>query len=524
MEWFANNPTGNPVVNLPGGSGKSVVIAAIVRDALHNWPSTRVLMLVHSRELVAQNAEKLRALWPGAPLGIYAASLKKRQIGQPITYASIQSVAKKAQLIGHIDLCIVDEAHSISNTETGTYRTLLSQLSEINPAMRVIGFSASPYRVGQGMLTEGKEAMFADIIEPVTIEELMHLGHLSPLRSKQTAHKLDTKGLHTSKGDYAVGEMSDRFNTNANNLAIVQETIARAPDRKHWLVFSSGVQHSDDLAECFRAHGISAHSLSGLDSSDERDRKIREFEDGTVRAMVNFGILTTGYDFPALDCIAFARGTKSPGLYLQMAVRGCRVFPGKTDCLVLDYAGVVAENGPITAIRPPKAKGSGNGEAPVKLCDDCGELVHPSVRVCPACGHEFPPPKEKEFKLHTDDIMGISGTDMDVSAWTWRAQVSRSSGVEMLMVSYYGGLSDPPISEYILINHDGYAGHKAAKTLAEIARSAGVDTSTTIGTCAAIAGVMQTGKPPRMIEYKRDGKYHRIIRRDWNEQPTNADA
>ena len=144
--------------------------------------------------------------------------------------------------------------------------------------------------------------------------------------------------------------------------------------------------------------------------------------------------------------------------------------------------------------------------------------------MCPACGHEFPPPKEKEFRLHTDDIMGISGTDMEVSAWTWRAQVSRSSGVEMLMVSYYGGLSDPPISEYILINHDGYAGHKAAKTLAEIARSAGVDWLEALGTCAAIAGVMQTGKPPKLIEYKRDGKYHRIIRRDWNEQPTNADA
>lgn len=78
MSWFEQNPSGNPCLCMPGGSGKSVVIASIVKDALQKWPKTRVLMLVHNKKLIQQNAEKLRAMWPGAPLGIYSAGLKKR--------------------------------------------------------------------------------------------------------------------------------------------------------------------------------------------------------------------------------------------------------------------------------------------------------------------------------------------------------------------------------------------------------------------------------------------------------------
>lgn len=192
-DWFRANPEGNPVLNLPGGSGKSVVIAKIVQDALHNWPSTRVLMLVHSRELVAQNAAKLRAMWPSAPLGVYSAGLRKRQLGEPITYASVQSVRNRAGQLGHIDLVLVDEAHCISTTETGGYRALIAALQAINPALRIVGFTASPYRLGHGMITEGADALFSSILEPVTIAELVLRGHLSPLRSKITSHKLATE-------------------------------------------------------------------------------------------------------------------------------------------------------------------------------------------------------------------------------------------------------------------------------------------------------------------------------------------
>lgn len=521
--WFAKNPDGNPVINLPGGSGKSVVIAKIVQDALHQWPSTRILMLVHSRELVAQNAAKLRMLWPGAPMGIYSAGLGKRQIGEPITYASIQSVRNKAPQLGHIDLVLVDEAHAISTHESGSYRTLIAELMAINPALRIVGFTASPYRLGHGMITEGKEAIFQDILEPVTIEEMVFKGYLSPLRSKVTRHKLDSSGLHTRQGEYIASEMQEKFNTNDHNTAIAAEVMEIAANRKHWLIFCSGVDHAIQFAQTLRSIGISADWVTGEDTSKDRDAKLKAFETGQIRAMCSVAVLTTGYDFPALDCIVFLRATKSPGLYLQMAVRGCRLHEDKQDCLVLDFAGVVATHGPITAVQPPKRKGEpGGGEAPVKGCPECGELIHASVMTCPACGHVFEA-KEKEYLLRNDDIMGITGQDMSVKSWNWRKHTSRSSGKDMLAVTYYGALSDPPVTEYIPVCHDGYAGQKAMRLLVTMERSSGASIKGTIADDLFLedaAQSMNLGNPPSTIEYKKDGKFFRVLQRNWNHAAT----
>lgn len=521
--WFQQHDSGHPCLVLPTGAGKSHIVAALCKNAVQSWPQTRILMLTGQKELIEQNAEKMRQHWPGAPLGIYSAAVGKRQLGQPITFAGIQSVAKKAHLLGHQDIVIVDECHQISHKEEGAYRTLINALLTINPALRVIGLTATPYRLGHGLITD-KPALFDDLIEPVTVEELIHKGYLATLRSKVTTTQLDTTGVHKRGGEYIESELQKAVDTSANNIAVVDEVIARAEGRRSWLFFCTGVEHSEHIRDVLRARGVTAETVTGATPKGERERIIADFKAGRIQALTNAAVLTTGFDSPNIDLIVLLRPTMSASLYIQMVGRGLRLKDHTDHCLVLDFAGAVAQHGPITAVKPPKKAGSGNGEAPVKACDQCHELVHTSVRVCPACGHEFPPPKEHEFRLHTDDIMGVAGTDMEVSAWTWRAQVSRKTGVEMLMVSYYGGLSDPPVSEYICINHEGYAGHKAARTLAEIARAAGVDVSATIGTCAAIAGVMQAGKPPRMIEYKREGKYHRIIKREWNEQPTNANA
>jgi DNA repair protein RadD len=179
--WFNAGNAGNPCVVLPTGGGKSHIVAALCKDALQNWPETRILMLTHVKELIEQNAEKMLQHWPDAPLGIYSASLNKRQI-EPITFAGIQSVRRKAGLLGHIDLVLVDECHLINHKEQGGYRTLLAQLKLINPELRVIGLTATPYRLGHGMITD-EPALFSDLIEPVTLEQLIAQGHLSILRS-----------------------------------------------------------------------------------------------------------------------------------------------------------------------------------------------------------------------------------------------------------------------------------------------------------------------------------------------------
>jgi len=515
--WFEKNATGHPVLNMPGGSGKSVVIASLAKDALQNWPDTRILMLVHSKELILQNADKLRKLWPGAPLGIYSASVGRRDLGEPITYAGIGSVAKRAKEIGHIDLCIIDEVHAVSTAESGIYRKLIADLLEINPGMRIVGLSASPYRLGQGLITEGPTAIFSEILEPVSIEELVFKTHLVPLRSKVTKHKLETDGLHKRQGEYIASEMEAKFNTDDHNSAVVQEIIEKASDRAHWLVFCSGVAHSEAVAECLRVAGIPAEALDATHSKSERERKIADFESGKLRALCNVGILTTGYDFPALDCIAFLRSTMSPGLYLQMAVRGMRPHAGKADCLVLDFAGVVEMHGPITNVQPPKkSAGDGEGEAPVKVCDACGELVHISAMTCPACGAAFPEPVKKALVLRNDDIMGLEGKELEVSAWAWKEHTSKASGKQMLAVTYYGGLSDAPITEYLPILHEGYAGQRAMSQLVSMANSASiVEGGLNVQTMIEMVQNLNNATPPKVVEFRKDGKFFRVMKRSW---------
>jgi DNA repair protein RadD len=185
-------------------------------------------------------------------------------------------------------------------------------------------------------------------------------------------------------------------------------------------------------------------------------------------------------------------------------------------CLVLDFAGVVASHGPITAVQPPKKGGDGNGEAPVKICANCEELCAISVMVCPACGHPFPVKEIKKLQLHDDDIMGLDGTDLDVTSWTWRKHISKASGKEMLAVTYYGGLSDPAITEYLAVTHDGYAGQMAMQKLVDMVQRAQIEPGgLNVKSLEEMVTNMNKAQPPIHIEFKRDGKFFRVMRRKW---------
>jgi DNA repair protein RadD len=187
-------------------------------------------------------------------------------------------------------------------------------------------------------------------------------------------------------------------------------------------------------------------------------------------------------------------------------------------CLVLDFAGVVETHGPITNVQPPKKGGSGEGEPPVKICDECHEIVHISAKVCPNCGHAFPPPAEKKLVLRQDDIMGLEGMDMAVTDWHWRKHVSRASGNEMIAVTYYGGLIDPPITEYLPIFNQGFAGQKSWQLLHDIGNQAkavlsGINQAQT--PIEYLVTQMNQAAPPKMISYQRDGKFYRVSKRLW---------
>jgi DNA repair protein RadD len=511
-DWFIDNDVGNPCLVLPTGAGKSLVNAALVRDALTQWPSTRVVMLTHVKELILQNAEKMVGLWPDAPLGIYSAGIGKKQTDEPITFASIQSIWRHAEKMGHIDIIIVDECHLIAHHDAGQYRTFLRDLLVINPALRIIGLTASPYRLGHGMIHEGEDTLFDALIEPVTIEELIFGGYLAPLRSKLTDEQIDVSAVAKRGGEFIAGALEAAVDNQATTEAIVSETIRRAGHCRSMLFFCTGVDHAEHMAAELNRQGVQAACVTGKTAKSDRSRIIDAFKAGRLRALTNANVLTTGFDAPDTDCIIMARPTMSPGLYLQMAGRGMRLKSHTDHCLVLDFAGNVKRHGPITAIEPPGKPGK--GDAPTKDCPTCEEIVAAAAKTCPVCGHEFEfEAKEKIVQLHHDDIMGIAPLEMVVTDWRWRKHVGRTSGNEMLAITYYGGFADS-VTEYLPVKHEGQFGQRNRSLVFTLAQRSGIVLSPD-DDLEAIADAMNEGNTPSTITYKREGKFHRVITRNF---------
>lgn len=896
--WFANGNAGHPCIVLPTGSGKSIIIAEFCKDTIVNWPGQKILILTHAKELIEQDADKITKLWPGAPVGIFSAGVGRKELDNPITVAGIQSIRNRAAEVGHVDVVLVDEAHLINHRKEGSYRKFLHELREINPVLRVIGLTATPFRLGHGLITD-KPAIFDDLIEPVSIEELVRDGYLAPLRSKITGLRLSVEGVQKRGGEYIESQLQKAVNTKNQNYRVVDEVVKLAGDRKAWLFFCTGVKHAQTMAGILCEFGIPTDCVTGKTPKKEREKIISEFKEGRLRAITNANVLcldeeteiltskgfvgidemnpdhliagwkpggqidfappeqivrrnrmegeqmvvfgggmaaeirvtgnhrmvvrsgakrasikvvpantligksfsipafgeshpidmdvptpiqrktsfsrqviansynyrkkgyskeearkkaeelafrrlsmeykkpnklslrecqfigfwlgdgtisagrmsisqsmvyrdiveeaevifkecglhytksitpkngnmqndavrwsfsrgtggdkqevtggffhlepylkkrgtnlflglskdqlkallyglwladgvhhgvsgrknsyvagtqfdlynvlqaacsmrgisstlsslspprkenhsqqwifswggrnsycytkkssrietgwkkervwcvtsstsflicrrkgkvfvtgnTTGFDYPDIDLIAFCRPTLSPGLYMQMAGRGMRIKSHTDHCLVLDFAGVVQTHGPVTNVQPPNKKGTGSGECPVKVCPECDELVHLSARVCTSCGHKFPPPKPKPFRLHDDDIMGRP-TEFFVRAWQWNVETSRA-GKEMVTVTYFGAdLLKKNIKEYLCLNHGGYASQKALKILSEMVMATGADVQNPHD-LEEVVSKMNQANPPKKIIKKKSGKFDEVVSREW---------
>ncbi len=535
--WLACN-AGNPCIVAPTGSGKSWIIAALCEDVLRQWPDSRILILSHVKELLSQDADKIVQAWPDAPVGLYSAGLNHRDVDR-ITVAGIQSVWRRPEELGKIDLAVVDEAHLINHSDSGMYRSLLKDLKGRNPLLRVVGLTATPYRLGHGLITEGENRIFDGLIEPVTIAELVARGFLAPLRSKFPAKTLDVEGVHKRGGEYVESELQLAVDTDANNAEIVKETLARAGDRKAWLFFCTGVEHAFHMRDELRRAGISTATVVGDTPAAERVEILENFKSGRVKALTNVDVLTTGFDYPGIDLLAMCRPTLSPGLYVQMAGRGMRVAKGKADCLVLDFAGNVAAHGPITSVAIPKGKRAAEKKC-VRKCPECDEIVALGVKVCPACGHEFPAPERKPqiMALHgRDDIMGVEPSEMELRGWFWSVQHSSRNGLPMLRVDYDSRdfVRSISVSEYLCLMHGGFAEQKGFKTLRYLMRCSGVadkyPDAMTLGVIKnedelrELAQLMnEESRSPAKVYCVREGKYYRVVSREWEEVRTDGDA
>lgn len=260
FNYFDENSTGHCLIAMPGGSGKAIVIVGMLLKIFHYWPNQRILQLVHTKELVEQNHNKLIQCWPNAPAGIYCAGLNRKDTAQPIIFGSLGSVRNNVEAFGHRDLVLLDEAHCLSPDEETGYQKIIAELTEINPNLRVVGLSATIFRLGQGMLTDN--GFFTDVCFDITKVEhfnrLIAEGFLAPLIPKRTEVTLDTSGVSIGRGDYNQGKLQKAVDKEEISIAAIKEALELGYDRNCWKVFCSGVEHCEHVAEVLNSFGVSA--------------------------------------------------------------------------------------------------------------------------------------------------------------------------------------------------------------------------------------------------------------------------
>jgi len=456
--WDDND--GSPLVVAPTGSGKSVLIAAFIREARARFPDTKFLVVTHVRELIRQNFRAMLAAWPTAPAGIYSAGLKQRSTNNPITFCGIQSVHKKASAFGFVDLLLIDEAHLLSRRTDSMYGRFIAALQETNPALKVVGFTATPYRLDSGRLDEGKGALFDGVACDIDILELVDQGFLAPLVSKATKLRLDTSSVHRRGGEFIEAELQAAVDRTTVTEAACREIVSYGQDRRSWLAFCAGVEHARHVSEMLCSHGVRADYVHGEMPGPERDRILGAFLSGELQCVSNANILTTGFDHPPLDMIAMLRPTLSTGLYVQMLGRGMRLAEGKTNCLVLDFARNIERHGPVNAVRIHKP-GEGNGEMPVKTCPECQSIVPTGTLICPDCGYVWPMRDPDKALVRTASTAEVLSRDLGpqwltVSSWYLWQNAGRNGKRDTVRVDYRCGLQthrewlcfDHPVGSY----------------------------------------------------------------------------
>lgn len=586
---------GNPVIAMPTGTGKSVVIADICIGIVVEWHGQRILILAPSKELVTQNAAKFTAMAPQIPIGVCSASLNKYQLGLPITIGTIGTVYNRRHSLGHIDLVFIDECHLVSHKDETQYRQLAEwilrgEVREIpgievmqpdgrkermestfedvvnpnaNPNCKFVGLSATPYRLGLGHITDG--GLFTDVCFDAcgldAFNWFVDQGYLVPLIPRPTRTVLDTTGVKKAGGDYVGGDLQRKVNKAEITSAAVAEALELSAGRNKILWFATGIEHAEAICAELESHGETAVAVHS--KSVTRDEDLAAFMtlgDNGVRHCVNFGVLTTGFDFDALDCIVMLRPTQSPGLWVQMIGRGTRTFYAagfdlstqegrllaiansiKQDCLVLDFAYNTALLGPINDPRLPKKSKKTGGDPPVKTCGrtgsppmsnivegtsnidkggdpvkGCGAWNHPSARHCIQCGAEFT--FEVKFN-HTaantpllrrsqNDTLGAYEKPVleehKVTRVTYELH-KKEGKPDSIRVNYYCGLRR--FSHYILPEHGGAPRHRSEDWWAR--HGGGLLPTTT----AVARGMIDQLRTPRTITVWMKQTYPQVM--DW---------
>jgi DNA repair protein RadD len=475
--------TDHPCVVLPTGTGKSIVMAMIVNDVVRRWKG-RALILAHVKELLNQNAAEIAELCPGIDLGIYSAGLKSRDMHNAVVVAGIQSVYQRACEMGRFDVILIDEAHLIPLSGDGMYRQFIADAMVVNPNVRLIGLTATPFRLAGGMICQ-PDAILNEVCYELGLREAIADGYLTPLRSHRSKEHANMDDVKVVAGEYETAGMVAAMDCVVARACTEVVDICNDQARRCVMIFAANVEHANRVAsEIQRITGEDCGVVTGDTDSSERATTIARFDgrptgdllrDGKpLRWMASVNALTTGLNVKRIDCIVLLRSTMSPGLLVQMIGRGTRLHPGKADCLVLDYGENLMTHGPVDAIKMPEGKRNAKGddepsEPPAKECQACHAVVAIAYCVCPVCGTDFPPPEKKAHLAHagTSAVMSGEVDDWEYDVHAIRYEVHAKRGWEegdprTVRIDYEVGIRQV-VSEWVCPEHQGFALNKFLK-------------------------------------------------------------
>ncbi|HML29970.1 MAG TPA: DEAD/DEAH box helicase [Hyphomicrobium sp.] len=528
----------NPLVVIPTGGGKGPLSGEIARRFIART-GKRVITATHVKELVDQNFKQARRVAPDISTGIFSASLgRKDRFGQ-VTVANVQSIARHAETFRNVGLLIIDEAHLLAHGDDGQYHELIKGLQKNDPRLQVVGLTATPWRTNSGNLTEpykGIQPLFNEVAYEIGIAELVGDGYLTRMIARRTNILQNTAGVKSRMGEYAVGELDKAVNQDPLNEAITEEVLATAYDRKAIIEFCVSVDHAQRVAETYRRRGVEAVFVDGDLDGRIRDRNIAAFKSGRARVITNCGVLTTGFDHPAVDCIVHRRPTMSPGLYLQICGRGTRVVyadgydldtregrlaaiaaGGKPDCLMLDFAGNVKKHGLIDAVKGVHKRMKKNDEDLVE-CQECHAYCSVDDTHCHACGAELPKkpgvggaPSDKEAKLSkqnfADAAMSEGLQEFPVLGMRYGRHQGKNGKPDTFKLSFSVPGEPWPISEWLCLDHEGWPQKKARQQWRKFSDAGRPPQSVEEAISRAEGGEL---KYPSRIWARRDGQFWRV--------------
>ncbi|MBU1436817.1 MAG: DEAD/DEAH box helicase, partial [Gammaproteobacteria bacterium] len=331
------------VVVLPTGAGKSLVIAELARLA-----KGRVLVLAHVKELVEQNHTKYQQY--GLTASIYAAGLGRKETADQVVFASIQSVARNLDAFSaSFSLLVIDECHRVPQDDNSSYRQVISHLQQQNPGIKILGLTATPFRLGlgfiyqyhsRGLVRSEEPRFFRFCIFELPIRYLLDQGFLTPAKVLDAPLlSYDFSGLKpTAAGYFREDELAQVINSAKRVTPQIIEQVQHYAKARHGvMIFAATSAHAREVLS-YLPEGEAALILATTPAA-ERHQLLTAFKAQKLKYLVNVAVLTTGFDAPHVDLIAILRPTESVSLYQQIVGRGLRLAPGKTDCLVLDYAG-----------------------------------------------------------------------------------------------------------------------------------------------------------------------------------------